>query len=332
MAKKSEWIIEFNDIDLKDRRILHELDWNARVPVSEIARRVGLSRQTTNYRVKELIRKGVIIGFIAMPDIRKLGYSDYDIWIRVRRTEDTRKLIEYFVKHPNTFWVSECGGRWDMCASIMARNPSHFHEILNKALEDNREQIQGYGINGIIEYEWYTRGFLLPRTKREKVGSSGGEQRMAGLDRKDLTILGMLAVDARASVREIADEIGMDPATVAGRIRRMEKSGAILGYGCAIQIPKIGMRTYEVLVQMHNLTSDGEKKFKAYCSSNPFVYVYLRTMGACDVDLGIDAKDEKHLYEIISEMRSEFPELIKDFEVLSVFHTHKQNFFPRDLL
>ena len=41
-------------LDLKDRKILYELDINSRQPFAAIAKKVGLSKQTVINRVKKL--------------------------------------------------------------------------------------------------------------------------------------------------------------------------------------------------------------------------------------------------------------------------------------
>ena len=41
-------------LDLKDRKILRELDMNARIPMNELAKKVGLSRQVVQYRIQRM--------------------------------------------------------------------------------------------------------------------------------------------------------------------------------------------------------------------------------------------------------------------------------------
>jgi len=41
-------------IHVKDMKILRELDFDARQPISQIARTIGLSTEVTAYRIKQL--------------------------------------------------------------------------------------------------------------------------------------------------------------------------------------------------------------------------------------------------------------------------------------
>ena len=52
-----------NSIDLKDRKILYELDKNARISYAQIGKKVGLSTEVVHYRVKRLEEKGIITNY-----------------------------------------------------------------------------------------------------------------------------------------------------------------------------------------------------------------------------------------------------------------------------
>jgi Lrp/AsnC family transcriptional regulator, leucine-responsive regulatory protein len=62
-------------LDATDRRIIGELTQDARVPFAELGRRVSLSPPAVAERVKRLERSGVITGYRAELDPRKLGYQ-----------------------------------------------------------------------------------------------------------------------------------------------------------------------------------------------------------------------------------------------------------------
>jgi Lrp/AsnC family transcriptional regulator, leucine-responsive regulatory protein len=65
---------EIPRLDETDRKILGELVRDGRVPLAELGRRVNLSPPAVADRVKRLEQAGVITGFRAELDPRKLGY------------------------------------------------------------------------------------------------------------------------------------------------------------------------------------------------------------------------------------------------------------------
>jgi Lrp/AsnC family transcriptional regulator, leucine-responsive regulatory protein len=70
-------------LDKTDRKIIGELTTEGRVPFAELGRRVNLSPPAVADRVKRLEQAGVITGYRAELDPRKLGYPLTAI-VRVR--------------------------------------------------------------------------------------------------------------------------------------------------------------------------------------------------------------------------------------------------------
>ena len=60
------------------------------------------------------------------------------------------------------------------------------------------------------------------------------------IDDIDRRILAVLLVDARTSMRSIAEEVGVALGTVSNRVKRMEEMGVIQGYVVLIDAEKVG--------------------------------------------------------------------------------------------
>ena len=99
-------------MDLKDRKILYELDSNARGSNAEIAKKVGLSKQVVGFRIKRLLNEQVISSFYAVIDIAKLGFTVHKNFIRLQNidVEKEKELVAFLVNHPNVVWVASCDG------------------------------------------------------------------------------------------------------------------------------------------------------------------------------------------------------------------------------
>ena len=60
-------------VDVKDRKILYQLDVNSRQSFRSIGRKVGLSKDAVFRRIKRLQEEGIIIRFITLFDYLRLG-------------------------------------------------------------------------------------------------------------------------------------------------------------------------------------------------------------------------------------------------------------------
>lgn len=71
---QAEFAADRPQLDATDRKILGELTTDGRISLAELGRRVSLSPPAVGERVQRLERAGVITGYRAEVDPRKLGY------------------------------------------------------------------------------------------------------------------------------------------------------------------------------------------------------------------------------------------------------------------
>ena len=105
-------------IDLKDRKILYELDLNCRQSNSQIGKKVGLTRDVVAYRIKRMEDEGVIKGYWTAINTFKLGYNVFRIYINFQyvSTEKRKEIIQHFVNYKNAWAVISIKGEIDFDA------------------------------------------------------------------------------------------------------------------------------------------------------------------------------------------------------------------------
>ena len=87
-------------LDSLDRHILSLLQENCKLPLNKIGERVGLSAPSVVERIKKLEENGVICGYTAVLDARRLG-KDITAFIGVSINHP--KLIRTFEKEIDRF-------------------------------------------------------------------------------------------------------------------------------------------------------------------------------------------------------------------------------------
>ena len=107
--------IMFN-IDFKDRKIIYELDWNSRAPLSEIGRRVRLSKPVVKYRIDRLYENGIIRNFHTVINTGLLGYKPirFNFTYQYKTPEIENNIIKYFMTNKNVWRIISIKGRYDL--------------------------------------------------------------------------------------------------------------------------------------------------------------------------------------------------------------------------
>jgi DNA-binding Lrp family transcriptional regulator len=119
-----------NPIDI---RILQELQQDARISNTELARRVNLSPPATHSRVKRLERQGIIEAYVTLLDRRK---ADYDMLCFVRvslQLHDTAQVSGFhkaMLKMPEVLECHHVTGDYDYLLKVVAHNTEDLEHFL----------------------------------------------------------------------------------------------------------------------------------------------------------------------------------------------------------
>lgn len=82
-------------LDRHDRKILDVLSREGRLPVTELARRVGLSKSPCQVRLKRLQRDGFILGFRAIVNPAKLRL-EHVAFVEVKLSDTSERALSAF--------------------------------------------------------------------------------------------------------------------------------------------------------------------------------------------------------------------------------------------
>jgi Lrp/AsnC family leucine-responsive transcriptional regulator len=118
-------------LDEIDRQILDLLRTNARMPVSEIARRVGLSGAPVARRIDRLESDGVIQGYVTLVSDAAVGELDAFTEIRLTGDTDTREIEEIARQVPEVQQYYTIAGDPDALVRFRVRDVEHLQKVVN---------------------------------------------------------------------------------------------------------------------------------------------------------------------------------------------------------
>ncbi len=120
-------------IDSINQKILSELLANARISMSELAARVGLSKTPVTQRVRQMEESGLITGYRATVSRVKLGLT-HVTFVEVKMTDTRQTALDRFNEAVRAIpEVEECymiAGGFDYLLKVRSRDMVHFRQIL----------------------------------------------------------------------------------------------------------------------------------------------------------------------------------------------------------
>lgn len=125
------------DFDSYERRILIELQANARLTNQELAERVNLSPSACWRRVKALEDAGVILRYAAILDPRKVGFGE-NVFAHITLARHSATLTKEFTdeisKHPEVMECFNTTGDADVLLRVVTPNVSAYDEFLEETI------------------------------------------------------------------------------------------------------------------------------------------------------------------------------------------------------
>lgn len=122
------------------------------------------------------------------------------------------------------------------------------------------------------------------------------------MDRLDREILGILAVDGRASFREISQRVHLSANAVAERYRRLAAAGAIRHIRAAINPAALG-RTLEAQIEVKLQSDTAALAFEAALRSLPQVQSATLMTGSFDYAVRVACIDRDELVQVTEHLR-----------------------------
>jgi len=314
-------------LDVKDRKILYELDIDSRQSFSQLGNKVGLHKDVVAYRVKKLHEKGIIKNFFTEMNCYKLGYSKAKFYLNYQNItpEIKQEILDYLVKSAYTNIVHSLEGQYDLVVIAEVENIPKFYNIWKNAINKYRDHfsnqifcVESMSIN-------FKKTFLLDEKPEKKVDRiifvESSNDKKIEIDSLDKKILDLLAPNSRITTLEIAQKLDSTVNTIHSRIKTLMKTGVIQRYSINIDYPKIGFQWFKADIVLK--APEKMQKITEYIQNNPNLLFRVVSLGYVDLELTFILNNANQLHKIIEDLSSKFPDAIKNYKYFSVTKTHK---------
>jgi len=318
------------ELDLKDKKILFELDFGARQSYSEIAKKVRLSKQVVEYRIKNLEKKGIIKGYYAVVNVPKFGYTycRTSLVLQNISPEETKKLYDELSKDPHAFWIFEVQGEFDLFFASWCKNITEFKKFTESVMIRYGKFIKIKVENIATDVIHYQHRYLLKKKETAEIHIKETSEHVQ-IDDVDKKILMILCENARIPLIDIAVKVKESSKTVAYRIRKMEKQKIIEAYRTIIDHNKLGFTYYKIFLNINNYTQHDLLGLKEFIKNNSSTIYYIEGIGLhSDIDFEMMVKDNQELFDFIKLLRKEFPKIVGNYTTAIFMDTIKVKYLP----
>ena len=315
---------------IKDLKLLSMLDLDARLPLSQVGKKIRMSQQLASHKINNYTDDGLILGFYSLIDYAKFGFLNFRVLFKInyQSKEKFLELIKNISKAGNITEITECGGSYDLLTVFSNRNPSQFNKQF-KALIGQNPQLKNYDITTSVVSHHYPRAYLLGDVKEEDI-IIGGDREILTIDELDKNILFYLNENSKMSSVSIARDLEVNPKTVILRIKNMKKIDIIKGFKPLLNVQKIDFSVNKILLRYHHLSVEREQELQTFCKLSQNIIELNKLIGDWDLELTVETKTKEEFRNIYISIRERFEDIIEDSESLQVFKSYKKKFLPED--
>jgi len=316
------------DFDLTDRKILAELDKNARISYSELGKRTHIAKETVKYRVEQLQKKGIIRGFYTVVDFSKLGFTLYRLYLRLQNTNPKieNEITNHLSQSKNVSVFYRINGAYHVALGIWARNTWEYEAFWLAFKIKFGEYFSNYHLSLMTEYFEFSRLYILPSKTEKEIFTTISKSEAQKLDNIDFQLLAFLSNNARAPLVKIAENLKISIVTARYHLKSLINKKIIIGFRPIFNLHALGYEYYKVDILFKKF--DKTKEIMQHILSHPNVIYTERTLISSDLEFDVEIENFEKFTEMMDSFRAKFPEDIKDYTYYSLIKNYKTSYVP----
>lgn len=123
-------------VDGIDKTILNFLMEDAKKPILEIARSIGITGAAVHQRLRKLEKSGLIEGSKLILDPRMLGYKTMAfVGVYLDKAVSNPQAVKKLSEIPEVIECHYTTGNWSIFLKILCRDNEHLMQVLNKDIQ-----------------------------------------------------------------------------------------------------------------------------------------------------------------------------------------------------
>jgi len=307
------------ELSKKDKDILFELSLNGRASLTALAKKVKLSKQVVSYRLNQLEKNKVILGYHAITNIYMLGRTHYRVFAKYQNmsSEKEEEFISYLMNHPKIVWIAYFDGDLDVAFLVWVNNIREFEEVYDEINEKYGIYFQEKNFSIATKIEYLKYKFLSNKKDTSSLifGDCFSDYK---LDQLDKNIIKELNLNGRVTLVELANKYNSSAKVIKTRIDKLLKEKVIVGFNVKINHNLIGYTHRKVMMKLNDTSKNKIKQLSSYLKNHKNAIFIVKPIGDHDFEFELMTESNEEFHQIIKDMRSKFAGDIKNYN--SVIH------------
>jgi DNA-binding Lrp family transcriptional regulator len=320
-------------LDVKDRKILYELDLDARQSFTQIGKKVGLSKDVVTYRIKRMEDEGVISGYWTAINTYKLGYYVFRVYINLIdvSTKIKTEIIQYFIQNEDAWAVLTSKGPVDLDIVLWVKDVYAFNQYWINTLQLYGKYFTKSTISILNDTISCKKTYLIDEEKTSSerefyITRCKGDP--VPIDEIDYQILNELALKARTPLLDLAEKLHCSSQTVNFRIKRLIEKEIIQAFRISINPAKLGLQGCAVDLYLKDQTM--RSQIIEYIKQKPTIYdIMTMSIGWADLCFEVYITSIIDLSKLMDELEIQFPDAVRRYEYWMDVIVHKERWLPK---
>jgi Lrp/AsnC family transcriptional regulator for asnA, asnC and gidA len=319
------------EIDLKDRKILYQLDLNCRQSNTQIGKKVGLSKQVVDYRIKRMEEQGIITGYWTAINTMRLGYYIYRIYVSYQNITENIKneIIKYFVDYKKSWTVLSIKAPVDLDVIVWVNDVFEFNQFWNRTMEKYGNYFSQNIISNLTHYLDFCKHFLVNENETDRREDYTIDCRgdPFTIDETDYKLLNEIVTNARIPFIMLADKLHSSSQTINYRMKNLIKKGIIKKFRVNIDLSKFGL--HDTMIDIYLKDHSKKQSIIDYMKGKPYINCIMdSSIGWADLQIELFIKNIDSLLELMEEIDKKFTGAIKKQTYWIATERHKERWLP----
>lgn len=312
-------------IDKKDWRILATLSKDCRTSLTQVAKAVEVSREVADYRIKKLVKNGIIKSFCAEVNLQALDYTKHVVYLELKNVDKEKEenIFKFLKNHKFIGWIVTSTGKWSIIFDIHSRGTQHLSKLIKELKQELGDYFGEYDIVTLEKYQYFHTKFF-----GEKYTIPKKKARDIKIDETDLLLLKILRNNARIDYVKLSKEIKLTPEAISKRIKRLRDNEIIKQFYIFPDLTKLGFEHYNIQINLENIDNEKEDKIMNSLQNHKSVSFIYKPISHWDIEFGVFVKNPGELRDFMSQLRTLHPENIRIKDVALFYEELLPNFLP----